>query len=74
VEDLRRSGWDLGGRWFSAPIYPPTNDERVFGYAAGTCPNAERLATQMLNLPTHPLVTAGVARRLTAVLRGAIGA
>ncbi|MDQ2913769.1 MAG: DegT/DnrJ/EryC1/StrS family aminotransferase [Chloroflexota bacterium] len=54
--ELRASGWDVSGRWFNAALHPVTADADSFGYRAGTAPNAERLASCVINLPTHPLV------------------
>jgi perosamine synthetase len=45
------------GTWFTSvqeeAIRPTLN-----GYVAGTCPNAERAARELVNLPTHPRVGA----------------
>ena len=55
---LRRSGLDLGERWFNAPIHPRGSHST---YVAGTAPNAENLARHVLSLPTHPLITSDTA-------------
>jgi dTDP-4-amino-4,6-dideoxygalactose transaminase len=71
---MRERGWSLGGRWFGTPIYPSDADPLRVGYVPGSCPQAERLAGRMLNLPTHPLVSERLADRLAADLRRVLGA
>ncbi|MBA2719090.1 MAG: DegT/DnrJ/EryC1/StrS family aminotransferase [Chloroflexi bacterium] len=58
---LRRSGWDVGPRWFNAPVHPRGS---ISDYQPGTAPNAEKLASTVLTLPTHPLIDATTADRL----------
>lgn len=55
---LQDAGWDVRGRWFTAPLHPQRTDHAALGYVAGTAPRAEALVQQVVNLPTHPLVTA----------------
>jgi perosamine synthetase len=56
IEALRRR--TVPGTWFTSvqeeAIRPTLN-----GYAAGACPNAERAARELVNLPTHPRVGTG---------------
>jgi dTDP-4-amino-4,6-dideoxygalactose transaminase len=54
---LARSGWDVSGRWFATPLHPIPPGAGAFGYSSGTAPAAERLAREVVNLPTHPLVS-----------------
>ena len=53
IEALRRR--TVPGTWFTSvqeeAIRPTLN-----GYVAGTCPNAEQAARELVNLPTHPRV------------------
>jgi dTDP-4-amino-4,6-dideoxygalactose transaminase len=53
---LQQAGWDVRGRWFTAPLHPERADHSALGYVAGTAPTAESLASTVVNLPTHPLV------------------
>jgi dTDP-4-amino-4,6-dideoxygalactose transaminase len=62
---LRRLGWDLGPRWFDAPVHPRGS---ISDYVAGTAPNAERLALTVLSLPTHPWIDRATADRLSEAL------
>jgi perosamine synthetase len=57
-------GWDIRGRWFSAPLHPAGTDLEALGYERGSAPGAERLAATVINLPTHPLVSIQDARAL----------
>ena len=59
---LRRSGWDLGPRWFDAPVHPRGS---VSDYVSGAAPSAERLASTVLTLPTHPWIDRATADRLS---------
>ena len=66
---LADSGWDVRGRWFTAPLHPAGSNLAALGYEPGSAPNAERLAATVVNLPTHPLVGDEDARTLmTAAL------
>lgn len=40
------------GNWYDVPIAPKDADASAAGYQPGTCSNAERLASQSINLPT----------------------
>ncbi|MBI4992862.1 MAG: aminotransferase class I/II-fold pyridoxal phosphate-dependent enzyme [Candidatus Magasanikbacteria bacterium] len=40
------------GNWYDVPVAPKDADSSVVGYQPGTCPKAERLASQSINLPT----------------------
>ncbi len=52
------------GSWFDTPLHPVALDKHArFDYIVGQCPNAERIAQQIVNLPLHPRVSAGEADR-----------
>jgi perosamine synthetase len=44
----------LLGNWYHAVIDPFSCNVSSVGYTFGSCPNAERLAKNIANLPTHP--------------------
>lgn len=52
VAEAERRGIDLGD-WFDSPLYPIRGDLGPWGYRAGSCPVAERVAAEMVNLPTE---------------------
>ena len=43
----------LLGDWYTTPIAPDDTQLKTVKYKLSMCPNAERLAKQTLNLPTH---------------------
>ncbi len=47
----------LLGNWYNTPIAPNDCDSTKMGYLYGTCPNAEKLAGQSVNLPTSPNIS-----------------
>lgn len=68
-DDLQRFAKKQGillGDWYSTPIAPSVTDERVTGYIAGLCPNAERLARQSINLPTDRTISKNDAEQIIA--------
>lgn len=56
----------LLGNWYDTPIAPSVKDERVTGYVPGSCPNAERLARQSVNLPTDRTISKKDAEKIIA--------
>ena len=49
--EARRRRVDLGD-WFTSPVHPLTGDLTAWGYRGGTAPVAERIAADIVNLPT----------------------
>ena len=47
----------LLGDWYDAVLVPRTSDRMEFRYTDGSCPVAERVASNVINLPTYPLLT-----------------
>lgn len=43
----------LLGDWYTIPIAPDDTSIKEMKYEMGSCPNAEKLAKETLNLPTH---------------------
>ncbi len=59
----------LIGDWYTSPIAPDdTNLDRV-GYKLGTCPKAEKLSKQTLNLPTHINISKKQAKKIVDFLK-----
>jgi perosamine synthetase len=52
------------GSWFESPMHPEKDDMTKFGYTLGTCPESERAAQEVVNLPTHLKITQKEARRV----------
>jgi dTDP-4-amino-4,6-dideoxygalactose transaminase len=55
VEALRKH--TVPGTWFTS-VQEEAVRPTINGYEAGTCPQAERAASELVNLPTHPRVGA----------------
>jgi dTDP-4-amino-4,6-dideoxygalactose transaminase len=51
LDEARRRGLDLGD-WFHSPLYPIRGDLTRWGYRWGTNPVAERVISEIVNLPT----------------------
>src|SRR3989344_3654427 len=41
------------GDWYTSPVAPADTQLDKIGYELGSCPKAEKLAKETLNLPTH---------------------
>lgn len=52
------------GDWFVRPLHSHLAAQEQFGYRTGMCPNADRAAAEVVNLPTHPRVSDRQARRM----------
>jgi len=53
----REAGVELA-EWYATPIHPLAVDQSmVVGYQAGSCPRAEKRASEIVSLPTHRRVT-----------------
>jgi len=51
TEAKKRNFWF--GNWYNSPIYPKAANQEKLGYEAGTCPNAEKAASETINLPNY---------------------
>ncbi len=49
----RQKGIHLQDGWHGAAIVPPDTNQTAMQYREGMCPIAERVAYQLVNLPTH---------------------
>jgi perosamine synthetase len=52
------------GSWFESPLHPAETPLELYGYRLGMCPEAERAAREVVNLPTHPGVSLREAARV----------
>lgn len=57
------------GRWYSEIIDPPGTDLKSVGYTLGSCPIAEKMAKEIVNLPTIPTMTLEDAERIIALVK-----
>ena len=58
----------LLGDWYDAPVAPRDTDLSIMKYIPGSCPNAERAAQEIYNLPTHINLTLREARAIVSFL------
>lgn len=68
---IRRAAKQEGillGDWYDVPIAPPGVDNDSVLYRSGSCPMAERLARESLNLPTDIHITEDDARRIASLV------
>lgn len=59
----------LLGRWYSHVVDPQDVDLLAVGYRIGSCPKAEFVARQSLNLPTYPRMTLVDAGKVVEVIK-----
>ena len=57
------------GNWYSDVIYPHGSDLATSGYRVGSCPEAESLTTQVVNLPTSPTLNEKDVKRVIKVVK-----
>lgn len=60
-----KKGIELGS-WFDAPLHGHVAPLENFGYASGQCPVAEQACHDVINLPTHRLITEEYAQKIIA--------
>ncbi len=56
------------GNWYNAPIAPKDINQSKTNYLNKTCPKAEALAKQSLNLPTSRLITEADAKKIIKII------
>lgn len=47
----------LLGDWYDAPLVPAASNFWAFRYIPGSCPTAEKVSREVINLPTYPALT-----------------
>jgi perosamine synthetase len=57
------------GSWFECPLHPEGTRQEDFGYRDGLCPESERAAREVINLPTHLKVKPRTAESVLDFLR-----
>ncbi|MBN2313193.1 MAG: DegT/DnrJ/EryC1/StrS family aminotransferase [Sedimentisphaerales bacterium] len=55
LDQAAKAGIELGS-WFECPLHPIETPLVSYDYETGTCPEAEKAARQVVNLPLHPRV------------------
>ena len=53
LEQAASAGVELGS-WFECPLHPIETPMSMYDYETGMCPEAEKAAKEVVNLPLHP--------------------
>ncbi|MFA5864701.1 MAG: DegT/DnrJ/EryC1/StrS family aminotransferase [Phycisphaerae bacterium] len=69
VEQAASRGVELG-TWFESPLHPKETSVELYGYRWGMCPQAEKAAEQVVNLPLHPRTSEKTIRRTVDFICG----
>jgi len=56
------AGIELGS-WFECPLHPAETPMQLYNYESGMCPQAEKAAREVVNLPLHPRTSERTARK-----------
>ena len=59
----------LIGDWYTSPIAPFDTKLEEMKYKKGSCPNAEKLSGEVLNLPTHINISQNDAKRIVNFIK-----
>jgi dTDP-4-amino-4,6-dideoxygalactose transaminase len=65
---LAKKGIYLDDGWRKTPIVPPDTNQEKMGYQKGSCPRAEKIAKNILNLPTHINISQKDAQKIVTCL------
>jgi dTDP-4-amino-4,6-dideoxygalactose transaminase len=71
LEAARRRGLDLGD-WFHSPLYPLKGDLSRWLYRPGMAPVAERVTSEIVNLPTDVAPDGKAVRAIEALLEASV--
>lgn len=68
LEEARQKRIEIGD-WFNHPLHPREANAEAFGYRSGLCPEGERAASEVVNLPLTERTTERTAREAVDFLR-----
>lgn len=68
IQQKAKSHHIILGNWYRDPIHPNGSTIIRYGYKVGSCPLAEELTKQMINLPTHQSITVKDSTRITDII------
>lgn len=71
ISKTKKAGIVLGD-WYKKILYAPKATLDVLGYRIGSCPTAEKIKDQIVNLPTHINVTTQDAVKIAELVKGHI--
>ena len=65
---LKKNGVYIG-KWYAEIIDPKGVDYKKIFYQRGSCPNAEYIATKIINLPTYPTMTGEDVQKIIPLIK-----
>lgn len=68
LRNAREAGIELGD-WFLSPLHPVRENLERWDYQLGRNPAAEKISSQIVNLPTHPGIDGRFVEKLSTFLR-----
>jgi len=69
LKEARKERIFLDDGWRKTPIVPPDTNQEKMQYISGSCPRAEKIAKNILNLPTHININLRDARKIVDFLK-----
>jgi dTDP-4-amino-4,6-dideoxygalactose transaminase len=72
LKKLSRNKIFLDDGWRKTPVVPPDNNLEKMKYISGSCPQAEKVAKSILNLPTSINITIEDAKKIINFLKNTI--
>lgn len=72
AHEIIKKAWQnnlLIGDWYTCPIAPDDTKLEKMQYQIGSCPKAEKLAQQTMNLPTHINISKKQAQKIVSFLK-----
>jgi len=75
AHEIIKQAWQkniLIGDWYTTPIAPHDTKLEKMQYISGSCPKAETLSKETLNLPTHINISKDDAQKIVEFLKSAI--
>jgi dTDP-4-amino-4,6-dideoxygalactose transaminase len=69
LRQAARAGIELGS-WFECPLHPIETPLASYDYTAGMCPQAEKTAREVVNLPLHPRANEKTAKESVEFVTG----
>ena len=72
AHEIIKRAWErnfLIGDWYTSPVAPEDTRLDALGYIQGSCPTAEKLSQETLNLPTHIRISKEEAQQILNFLK-----
>jgi dTDP-4-amino-4,6-dideoxygalactose transaminase len=68
ISKLKKEGIILEDGWRNSVVVPPKTDLKEVYYQPGSCPEAEKAAKKIINLPTHINITKETAEKIVSLI------